>query len=109
MSRTRRDTQIRIENPLQGHSPFTSLGAADRFVERGAAHWTIYKKVIRFRDAAERVSEMNVNRDMERDRQYWNDVARERGGESVSFEWRPSMSANGYNVMGARVIAVQKC
>lgn len=46
---------------------------------------------------------MQLARDMEADRQYWRDIARQRGGSNVAFEWRPSMS-NGSNVMGARVV-----
>lgn len=46
---------------------------------------------------------MNLQRDMERDRQYWGDIARQRGGEEVFFQWSPSLS-NGSNVMGARII-----
>jgi hypothetical protein len=45
--------------------------------------------------------------DMRRDEQYWREVAAQRGGDDVAFEWKPSMS-NGYVVMGAIPAAIHK-
>jgi len=45
--------------------------------------------------------------DMRRDDQYWREVATQRGGDDVAFEWKPSMS-NGYVVMGAIPAAIHK-
>ena len=48
-----------------------------------------------------------VQADMRQDEHYWREVAVQRGGEEVFYEWKPSMS-NGYVVMGATPIAIQK-
>ena len=45
--------------------------------------------------------------DMRRDEHYWRAVAAQRGGEEVAFHWHPSIS-NGYVVMGATPVAIQK-
>jgi len=45
--------------------------------------------------------------EMARDEDYWRSVAIQRGGQDVFFIWKPSLS-NGYIVMGATPVAIQK-
>ena len=97
---------VRIVNPIPGRSAFTRRRAAEHFIQRGRAVWTdASKKAIRFLDAAEVVLERQLR--VEMDELYWRSVAIQRGGEEVFYEWKPSMS-NGYVVMGATPIAIQK-
>jgi len=92
---------ILIENR---EKKFTSRKAAVSFVERGIAEWTDESRtVIRFREPEEQFK-ARVARQEQR---YWKEIAAQRGGQDVAFEWRPSMS-NGYVVMGATPVAIQK-
>ena len=92
---------ILIENREQ---KFTTRKAAVSFVERGIAEWTTEARTaIRFLEPEEQF-EARVAR---QDQRYWREVAAQRGGQEVFFEWKPSMS-NGYVVMGATPVAIQK-
>ncbi len=97
---------IRIENPIPGRSSFTNRNAAQRSIDRGRAKWADGEKtVIRFLDEAEVVLVRQVRSEIARD-EYWREVAAQRGGENVAFEWRRSVS-NGYVVRGAIPAAIQ--
>ena len=98
---------IRIENPIPGRSPFTNRNAAQRSIDRGRARWADGEKtVIRFLDEAEVVLQRQVRSEIARDA-YWREIAAQRGGQDVAFEWSPSCS-NGYVVMGATPVAIPK-
>ena len=98
---------IRIENPIPGRSPFTNRNAAQRSIDRGRARWADGEKtVIRFLDEAEVVLQRQVRSEIARDA-YWREIAAQRGGQDVAFEWSPSFS-NGYVVMGATPVAIPK-
>ena len=90
---------ISIENR---EKKFTSRKAAVSFVERGLAVWTSDTS-IRFLEAPEQFA----LRTARQDEHYWRSVADQRGGQNAVFEWKPSMS-NGYVVMGATLVAIQK-
>jgi hypothetical protein len=90
---------ILIENR---EKKFTSRKAAVSFVERGLAVWTSATS-IRFLEAPEQFA----LRTARQDEHYWRAVAAQRGGEEVAFHWHPSIS-NGYVVMGATPVAIQK-
>ena len=91
--------QILIENR---EKKFTSRKAAVSFVERGLAVWTSATS-IRFLEAPEQFA----LRTARQEEHYWRAVAAQRGGEEVAFHWHPSIS-NGYVVMGATPVAIQK-
>jgi len=92
---------IRIENR---EKKFTSRKAAVSFVGRGIAEWTDESRTaIRFREPEEQFAA----RAARQEQRYWREVAAQRGGQDVAFEWKPSMS-NGYVVMGATPVAIQK-
>ena len=104
---------VRILNRAK---PYTSRKAALRFVDRDVAVWAdASETAIRFREDEEVIQDRAVVSEMERDRQYWNDIARQRGGAAVFFEWRggkvaacgdPKISRqSGYSVMGCRIVA----
>ena len=106
MTRTK-NRVVRIVNPIPGRSAFTHRRAAEHFVQRGRAVWTDSSKTaIRFLDAAEVVRDRQLRVEMARDEAYWRSVAIQRGGEEVVFMWEASMSANGYVVMGATLVAI---
>ena len=65
------------------------------------------ERAIRLLEQEEVRRARRVQTDMRRDEQYWRDVAAQRGGEDVAFHWHPSIS-NGYVVMGATPVAIQK-
>ena len=48
-----------------------------------------------------------VRFEIAREAAYWRDVAAQRGGQNVAFEWHPSIS-NGYVVMEAIPVAIHK-
>jgi hypothetical protein len=99
---------IRIENPIPGRSPFTNRNAAQRSIDRGRAKWVDASKTeIRYCDDAEVVRQRQVRSEVARDTAYWHDVAAQRGGEDVVFEWNPSLS-NGYLVRTATQVALPK-
>ena len=99
---------VRIVNPIPGRSAFTHRRAAEHFIQRGRAVWTdSSKSAIRFLEAAEVVLERQLRAEMARDEDYWRSVAIQRGGQDVFFIWKPSLS-NGYIVMGATPVAIQK-
>ncbi|OFW29068.1 MAG: hypothetical protein A3J28_17270 [Acidobacteria bacterium RIFCSPLOWO2_12_FULL_60_22] len=91
--------QVLIENR---EKKFTSRKSAVSFVERGLAVWTSDTSV-RFLEAPEQFA----LRTARQDEHYWRAVAAQRGGEEVAFHWHPSIS-NGYVVMGATPVAIQK-
>lgn len=99
-----RSVRVRIVNPAPGRGLFTSMAAARSHVERGHAVFT-GELQIRFLGDAEILMGRQINREMERDRQYWRDVARQRGGEDVAFEWRATVGANGVTGMEGRPVA----
>ena len=99
---------IRIVNPIPGSSAFTNRNAAQRSIDRGRAKWVDAEKTaIRFLDEGEVVLRRQVRSEMAREAAYWREVAVQRGGEDVAFHWHPSIS-NGYVVMGATPVAIQK-
>ena len=91
--------QVLIENR---EKKFTSRKAAVSFVERGLAVWTSDTSV-RFLEETEQFAMRTARLDAH----YWRDVAAQRGGADVAFHWHASIS-NGYVVMGATPIAIQK-
>ena len=62
--------------------------------------------MIRFLDEAEVVLQRQVRSEIARDA-YWREIAAQRGGQDVAFEWSPSFS-NGYVVMGATPVAIYR-
>lgn len=62
-------------------------------MERGYAEWTDASCTgIRFRDAVDVVVARQTESLIERDRRYWREIARERGGADVQFCLRVSPS-----------------
>jgi hypothetical protein len=99
---------IRIENPIPGRSPFTNRNAAQRSIDRGRARWADGEKtVIRFLEEAQVVLQRQVRSEIARNTAYWREIAAQRGGEDVAFEWSRSVS-NGYVVRGATPVAIPK-
>ena len=91
---------ISIENREQ---KFTSRKAAVSFVARGRAVWTSDTS-IRFLESPEQFAVRTARQD----EHYWQEVAAQRGGgDDVAFQWEPTIS-NGYVVMGAIPVAIQK-
>lgn len=95
---------IRIVNPVPGGSVTTSLRSAREQEARG---WAVFVSdtEIRLMDNREATVRHATVAAMERDRQYWRDVARQRGGEDVAFEWRATVGANGVTGMEGRPVA----
>lgn len=95
--------RVRIVNPAPGRGAFTSIDAAKSHVSRGHAVF-VSSSEIRFLAGAEQIVNHETSRLMERDRAYWRDVAIQRGGAEVEFEWSPRMGANGYMGMEGRPV-----
>jgi len=92
---------ILIENR---ENKFTSRKAAVSFIARGIAQWTNEAHTaIRFLEPQEQFAA----RAARQEQRYWRDVAAQRGGQDVAFQWKPTLS-NGYVVMGATPVAIQK-
>lgn len=83
-----------------GTIPYTNYRSALSFVERGWADWVELGRVIRMRESAEAALGRRVASEMERDRMYWRQVAVERGGLEVEFEWRASAARSPSGVPG---------
>jgi hypothetical protein len=90
---------ILIENR---EKKFTSRKAAVSFVARGGAVWTSQTS-IRFLESTEQFADRTARQD----EQYWREVAAQRGGADVAFEWQRSIR-DGYVVMGAIPAAIHK-
>jgi len=90
---------ISIENR---EKKFTSRKAAVSFVARGRAVWTSQTS-IRFLESPEQFAVLTARQA----EHYWQEVAAQRGGQALAFHWEPSIS-NGYVVMGAIPVAIQK-
>lgn len=93
-------------NPAPGIAAFTSRRSAEEQRDRGHGVF-LSETEFRLFDGPEAIVERETSREMERDRAYWRDVAVERGGAEVHFEWHSRMS-NGYNGMEGRPVVVEK-
>lgn len=94
-------------NPAQGKGAFTSFRAAESHVSRGHAVF-VSEGEIRMLTDAEKVQDFQLDMEMERDRRYWADVARQRGGAEVEFVWSPRMGFNGVMGMEGRPVVRAK-
>ena len=102
-------------NPHAGGGRYTSKRNAERMIARGFAVFA-GPNAIRLLEEEELRVARRLRADLLRNERYWREIARERGGEDVTFLWRggkvpayPGADPRlGYSVMGAQVIATPR-
>ena len=106
---------FQIVNPHAGGGRYTSKRNADRMVARGLAV-PAGPNAVRLLEEEEVRIARRLRAEMRQNERYWREIARERGGEDVTFIWRggkvpayPGADPRlGYSVMGAQVIATPR-
>ena len=103
---SKQSVTFQILNPHPGAGTYTSKRNAERLIARGLAVLSGERAICLLEEEQVRLAR-RVQADMRQDERYWREIAVQRGGQEVFFVWKPSMS-NGYVVMGATPIAIQK-